>query len=124
MSLVSFQFSSNCLCVSKEQLNKFETLVELIMNISKVAENLEIFNFEQDLELTVASRHWIEWIWDVFWLLLIEIMGNACLFATFSYERFGMDPQKRTVINQLLSQMCWIIIALNITCLPIIVVRR
>ena len=49
------------------------------MNISKVAENLEIFNFEQDLELTVASRHWIEWIWDVFWLLLIEIMGNACI---------------------------------------------
>ena len=94
------------------------------MNISKVAENLEIFNFEQDLELTVASRHWIEWIWDVFWLLLIETVGNACLLATFSYERFGMDPQKRTIINQLLSQMCWIIIALNITCLPIIVFRR
>ena len=94
------------------------------MNISKGEDDLKLFKFEQDLELAVASRHWIEWIWDVFWLLLIEIMGNASLFATLSYERFGMDPQKRTIINQLLSQMCWIIIALNITCLPIIVVRR
>ena len=94
------------------------------MNISKGAENLEIFNFEQDLGLAGASRYWIEWIWDVYWLLVIEVIGNACLFATFSYERFGMDPQKWTVINHLLSQMCWIIIALNITCLPIIVVRR
>ena len=94
------------------------------MNISNGAENLEIFNFEQNLELAVANRHWIEWIWDVFWLLSIEVIGNAWLFATFAYERFGMDPQKRTIINQLLSQMCWIIIALNITCFPIIVVRR
>ena len=94
------------------------------MNISKGPENLEFFIFEQDLELAVASRHWIEWIWDVFWLLLIEVIGNAWLFATLSYERFGMDPQKRTIINQLLSQMCWIIIALNITCLPVILVRR
>ena len=60
------------------------------MNISKGLENLEFFNFEQDLELVIASRHWIEWIWDVFWLLLIEVIGNACLFATLSYERFGM----------------------------------
>ena len=94
------------------------------MNISKRAENLEFFNFEQDLELAIASRHWIEWIWDVFWLLLIEVIGNACLFATLSYERFGMDPQKRTIINQLLSQMCWIVIVFNITCLPVFVVRR
>ena len=94
------------------------------MNISKGLENLEFFNFEQDLELVIASRHWIEWIWDVFWLLLIEVIGNACLFATLSYERFGMDPQKRTIINQLLSQICWIVIALNVTCLPVFVVRR
>ena len=94
------------------------------MNISKGLENLEFFNFEQDLELVIASRHWIEWIWDVFWLLLIEVVGNACVFATLSYERFGMDPQKRTIINQLLSQMCRIVIALNVTCLPVFVVRR
>ena len=94
------------------------------MNISKGAENLEFFDFKQDLKLAVTSRHWIEWIWDFFWLLSIEVIGNACLFATFFYERFGMDPQKRTIINQLLSQMCWIVITLNVTCLPVFVVRR
>ena len=68
--------------------------------------------------------HWTEWIWGLFWLLAIEILGNGCLFATFVFERFGMDPQKRTVINQLLSQCCWMVMFYNITTFPAAIFRR
>ena len=35
-----------------------------------------------------------------------------------------MDPQKRTVINQLLSHCCWITMLFNITTFPIVVFSR
>ena len=68
--------------------------------------------------------HWTEWIWGLFWLFAIETLGNGCLFATFVFERFGMDPQKRTVINQLLSQCCWMVMFYNITTFPAAIFRR
>ena len=82
----------------------------------------ELFHYETLLEQ--VHMNWMEWIWGIFWLLCIEIIGNGCLFTTFAYERFGMDSQKRTVINQLLSQCCWTIIIFNITSFPIVIFRR
>ena len=98
--------------------------VEMQANDTKVELLSENFEFELHLVPISNSRHWLEWIWDIFWFLWIEIIGNGCLFATYSYERFGMDPQKRTIVNQLLSQTCWIIIALNVICFPMIPFRR
>ena len=96
-----------------------------MMNISQNQPVLfGFFAYEGDLNLVFDNRHWMEWIWHIFWLLWIEVIGNGCLFATFVYERFGMDPQKRTVINQLLSQLSWIIIFSNITIYPMISARR
>ena len=60
----------------------------------------------------------------ILWLIFIEIFGNLSLFATFAYEKYGMDPKKRTVINQLLSQISFVIIAVNILFLPILIWRR
>ena len=60
----------------------------------------------------------------ILWLIFIEIFGNLSLLATFAYEKYGMDPKKRTVINQLLSQITFVIIAINIICLPILTWRR
>ena len=84
----------------------------------------EKFHFENYLVQEYEEIHWTEWILGLFWLLAIEILGNVCLFATIVYERFGMDPQKRTVINQLLSQCCWIVMFHNITTFPALIFRR
>ena len=84
----------------------------------------EKFHFQNYLVKEYEEIHWTEWILGLFWLSAIEILGNVCLFATIVYERFGMDPQKRTVINQLLSQCCWIVMFHNITTFPALIFRR
>ena len=96
------------------------------MTVIKMDEAIlsENFQYENYLIQEHQDVHWTEWIWGLFWLLAIEILGNGCLFATFVYERFGMDPQKRTVINQLLSQCCWMVMFYNITTFPAAIFRR
>ena len=54
----------------------------------------------------------------VFLLLLVESLGNFLLFCIILYEKYGMDPQKRTVTNQLLSRMIVVLILCNIFILP------
>ena len=48
---------------------------------------LEIFDFHHNLVPNFEGRIWIEWIWGLVWLLLIEVIGNGCLFTTIVYER-------------------------------------
>ena len=45
--------------------------------------------------------------------LLSEIVGNFLLFCMIIYEKYGMDSQKRTVTNQLLSSICVYFIGFN-----------
>ena len=45
--------------------------------------------------------------------VLSQTLGNFLLFCTILYEKFGMDSQKRTVTNQLLSSICGNQIAYN-----------
>ena len=54
-----------------------------------------------------------------FLLLLVESLGNFLLFCMVFYEKYGMDSQKRTVTNQLLSRMIFVQILYNIFILPI-----
>ena len=104
--------------------NEKELSKELISQFNQCQVLFETFDYEQFLTKVHIGKHLIEWIWGIFWLLCLEIIGNGCLFTTFAYERFGMDSQKRTVINQLLSQCCWTIIIFNITSFPIVIFRR
>ena len=104
--------------------NEKELSKELISLFNQCQVLFETFDYEHFLTKVHVGKNWIEWIWGIFWILCIEIIGNGCLFATFAYERFGMDPQKRTVINQLLSQSCWTIMVFNITSFPVIIFRR
>jgi hypothetical protein len=53
----------------------------------------------------------------------VEIIGNGLLVVIIMYEKFGMDPQKRTTINQLLSKICWMLIMTNLTVFPFTVIR-
>jgi hypothetical protein len=53
----------------------------------------------------------------------VEIIGNGLLVVIIMYEKFGMDPQKRTTINQLLSKVCWMLIMTNLMVFPAVVMR-
>jgi hypothetical protein len=53
----------------------------------------------------------------------VEVIGNGLLAIVIMYEKFGMDPQKRTTINQLVSKVCWILIMTNLAIFPFMVVR-
>ena len=115
---------SNYPVLFRDKIGLFGNEKELISQFNQCQVLFETFHYEQFLTKVHIGKNWIEWIWGVFWLLCLEIIGNGCLFATFAYERFGMDPQKRTVINQLLSQCCWTIMIFNITSFPVIIFRR
>ena len=55
---------------------------------------------------------------NILLLILVESLGNFLLFCMIFYEKFGMDPQKRTVTNQLFSRMIVVQILFNILILP------
>ena len=115
---------SNYPVLFRDKIGLFGNEKELISQFNQCQVLFETFDYEQFLTKVHIGKNLIEWIWGIFWLLCLEIIGNGCLFATFAYERFGMDPQKRTVINQLLSQCCWTIMIFNITSFPVIIFRR
>ena len=39
-------------------------------------------------------------------LVLIETLGNVFLFGIFIYEKYGINANRRTVQNMLISQIC------------------
>jgi hypothetical protein len=53
----------------------------------------------------------------------VEVIGNGLLASVIMYEKFGMDPQKRNTINQLVSKVCWMLIMTNLAIFPFMVVR-
>ena len=55
--------------------------------------------------------------------LIFETVGNFLLYCMIMYEKYGMDSQKRTVSNQLISSICCSRILHNFTTIPIITVR-
>ena len=56
--------------------------------------------------------------------LIIETLGNFLLYCMIFYEKYGMDPQKRTVTNMLLSNMIRFQILFNIIIMPILTFHR
>ena len=60
----------------------------------------------------------------VFLFLIVEILGNFLLLSMIFYEKYGMDSQKRTVTNQLLSSICVSFIVHNVIAMPIFMLHR
>ena len=60
----------------------------------------------------------------VFLFLIVEILGNFLLLSMITYEKYGMDSQKRTVTNQLLSSICVSFLIHNVIVMPIAVLHR
>ena len=50
--------------------------------------------------------------------LIAETLGTFLLICMIIYEKYGMDPQKRTVSNQLLSNNCVMWIVHNLLVMP------
>ena len=50
---------------------------------------------------------------------VVETLGNFLLFCLIIYEKYGMDGQKRTATNQLLSGLCCSVIFFNVGILPL-----
>ena len=60
----------------------------------------------------------------IFLFLIVEILGNFLLLSMIIYEKYGMDSQKRTVTNKLLSSICVSFILQNVIALPIAMFHR
>ena len=60
----------------------------------------------------------------VFLFLIVEILGNFLLLSMITYEKYGMDPQKRNVTNQLLSSICVSFLIHNVIAMPIVMFHR
>ena len=97
---------------SKEYTNKTFHLVENVsldehsMNVNSPAPSAVMMTFY------------------VFLFLIVEILGNFLLLSMITYEKYGMDSQKRTVKNQLLSSICVSFLIHNVIVMPIAVLHR
>ena len=60
----------------------------------------------------------------IFLFLIVEILGNFLLLSIITYEKYGMDSQKRTVTNQLLSSICVSFMMQNVIAVPIAMFHR
>ena len=56
--------------------------------------------------------------------VIFEIIGNFLLFCMIIYEKYGMDSQKRTITNQLLSSICGSRMLSNFIVLPIVTIQQ
>ena len=56
--------------------------------------------------------------------VILETLGNFLLVCMANYEKFGMDPQKRTASNQLLRNNCFMWLLYNLSIMPIFMVHR
>ena len=60
----------------------------------------------------------------VFLFFVVEIPGNLLLLSMICYEKYGMDSQKRTVTNKLLTSICVISLLQNVIVMPILMFHR
>ena len=51
--------------------------------------------------------------------LILRILGTFMYLGIIHYERFGEDPQKRTLTNRIIIQICYIAIVHSWTAIPI-----
>ncbi len=52
-------------------------------------------------------------------VFLLITVGNGSLLATIIYEKYGMDPQKRTVTNKMLTSLMILMILFNLSIMPL-----
>ena len=71
------------------------------------------------IELIANTIEYKEAIICVAIAIIISILGNGLLSLIIIYEKYTMDPQKRTVINQLVSHACQLLLIHNFVGIPL-----
>ena len=94
---------------------------DAIENRNFVGNFSPFLNLPQEHQLNTQEDRRVLLTLHVVLLVMVETLGNFLLFCMISYEIYGMDPQKRTVTNQLLSKMIIVQILFNIFIMPIYV---
>ena len=113
----------------------------MTLNISEIhlLENITLLKFESNTdEMRSNSFGWnnvISKIFETFqndkinaiiglmFYISMLIFGNGACFILIIYEKVRMDPQKRTINNQLLSKLCYMLILRNTFLCPGFVIR-
>ncbi len=71
-------------------------------------------DFEEIFD-NIDSPRWSSFRITVFaFTMLIQIFGSGLCFGIWSFERYGGDPQKRTILNRLLGQVALNTILTNV----------
>ena len=83
-----------------------------------VDEDVCFGNYVQEIDPTGFGEKILTIIFIIVLGILLEILCNAMLFGIFLYEKYGVDSQRRTIINMLLSQVCFATIVLNLLSMP------
>ena len=69
-------------------------------------------------QLRLSKRTIQKMIVSLFFFIMLETVGNFLLFCQIHFERYIMDPQKRTISNQLFSGLCIATITHNLLVVP------
>ena len=110
-----------------------------MLNITELLllENITLLNFVSNSDEIHSSLGWnvtskifetfqndkINAIIGLMFYISMLIFGNGACFILIIYEKVRMDPQKRTINNQLLSKLCYMLILRNTFLCPGFVIR-
>ena len=96
-----------------------------LTNFSSVKEREDFaFFFDCENDLPVHHDEFGMMVFITFVYLMLETIGNFLLICVIMYEKFGMDPQKRTITNQLMSSLCAMDIIFNLIVPTIVFINR
>ena len=87
-----------------------------------IMENISFDEHSMGVDNSPTTAHMM--VLYVFLFLIVEIPGNLLLFSMICYEKYGMDSQKRTVTNKLLTSICIISLLQNVIVMPILMFHR
>ena len=109
-------------------------VVSVRMNSQLSSEELGIDlanNFHTTENVTLSNDSMSKWspsipfkVFSVIMFIIFETIGNFLLFCMIIYEKYGMDSQKRTITNMLLSSICYILIVHNLISISIFTIDQ
>ena len=91
---------------------------EVVSNVNfHILENVSFDELSMGVNIPAPSAQLM--VLNVFLFLIVETLGNFLLLSMIIYEKYGMDSQKRTLTNRLLSSICVSFLAHNVIAMPL-----
>ena len=103
-------------CKSMEALGDYQWIVVTFKLLNTtIQEYLAEWNKSQGLSLA--------FIWyNIVLTSLSATVGNGLLYCVHIYEKYGVDSQRRTTTNMIISQICAAFALNNFKVLPIVII--